>query len=633
MLNPDENYDNPYEPDNVYGHTISLLDRHLSLETTTHPGLRVHLDLGCGFGRIAEAMRDRGLHYIGVDGSPIGPESLRSRGFEAHELIFDTEERTLAGIRAILKGRTVDSLTMLDTLEHLPNGDMVLGIIHTLIGESNAPAIISVPNIAHRDIGFRLALGRWDYTRDGLLDHTHTRLFNDATMNRVFRASGLHVIDSNHVKCARSDQHFPVTLPSLAGKSALHILLSGLREQVDDTGNINQFVNMVLAGKRELPVAYLPDDARNPKRPFLSLVTRTQGQRPHCLIELLTALAGQKDRDFELIVVGHKLNPEQVKLVERIIDDSPTWLRDATRLVREDEGNRTRPLNRGFQEAAGEYIAILDDDDIPMAHWISTFRKLALEHPGTVLRTIAARQEVETVEIRNRQGIRAIDGLKPYQASFDLFQHMYSNHTPPIALAFPRGIYHDLKIHFDETLTTTEDWDFFLRTAIVAGVSSSEEITSVYHWWKPTENSSRTVHDQEEWDSNYKAVTRKLDHLSIVLPPGSAGRLRDLHLKAELQDERRRPKCVPSSFASIPAESAKRDALVRETLSIISSSCWKITAPMRWLSKMGGRPRPVDPIQIVDLNVEELAGLIKQLRSSKSWRITRFIHRNEHPMN
>jgi hypothetical protein len=52
-------------------------------------------------------------------------------------------------------------------------------------------------------------------------------------------------------------------------------------------------------------------------------------------------------------------------MVERIIEDNPEWRSERARLILVDKGNRKHPLNVGFGTARRDYIAILDDDDIP----------------------------------------------------------------------------------------------------------------------------------------------------------------------------------------------------------------------------------------------------------------------------
>ena len=612
MLNADELYDNALQPDNVYGQCLALLKRYADVSPSALQQEGIHLDLGCGFGRMAEVIGQwPGKTYVGVDGAEAGLASLRERGFEAHHLLFETYEQTLAGLKAIIADRKVLSLSMLDVLEHLTNGDEVLRAIRAIIGPDNLPAVLSVPNNSHRDVGLKLAFGRWDYTREGLLDHTHVRLFSQTSLRRTFEAAGLQLVAAQNVYSVKSDQHFPATHPALASGSVISEFLIRLRDQVDDSATINQFVWLVVAGPQSQRTRYVQDAERNPKRPFLSIVMRTQGKRAHTMIEALTALAAQKDRDFELLVIGHKLSLEQQLAVERQLDDSPEWLRNLTTLIRVDDGNRTRPLNRGFEEAIGEYIVILDDDDVPMAHWVSTFRKLAQEKPGRVLRTVAARQDVDIVEVQGKKAVRAIGKLEPYAAQFDLLQHMNVNETPPIVIAFPHGVFHDLNIRFDETLTTTEDWDFFLRCALVVGVHASEEITAIYHWWVDSVESSRTVHDQAEWDANFQTIQRKLDVMPILLPAGSARQLRTLRMLHTIRASGRN------------ALEEQDTNFLREVLAILSSRSWRWSAINRLPSTLKGKKYP-EIVDCLDMNDAQLAALLNRLRRSSSWRRTAF---------
>lgn len=605
MLNAVELYDNAVQPDNVYGHCLALLDRYRNAAPNGSEG--IHLDLGCGFGRMAEVLRDvPGLTYVGVDGSDRGPTSLRDRGFEAHQFLFTSYDETMARLQQIVAGRPILSLSMLDVLEHLDNGNEVLRVIRSLIGPHHAPAIISVPNFAHRDVGFKMAFGSWDYTREGILDHTHLRVFNKATLKRTFDAVGLQVVDTNDVHIVKSDQHFPATHPALASGSLIGEIMTGLRDQIDGTATVNQFVSLVLAGPQTRMTHYLSDEERAPKRPFLSVVMRTQGKRPHMMIEALTALAAQKDRDFELLVIGHKLTRENQLVVERQLEDSPKWMRDQTRLIRVDEGNRTRPLNVGFAEAKGEYIVILDDDDVPMAHWVSTFRTLAQQKPGRVLRTIAARQNVDVIEVQGQSAVRGTGGLEPYPAAFDLLQHMITNESPPMVLAFPHGAFHDLNIRFDETLTTTEDWDFLMRCVLVVGVHAAPEITAIYHWWADSVESSRKVHDQTEWDANYQMIHRKMDAMPILFEPGIAKQLRYLKSRFDAGD--------------IVKETGRIE-LLRAVVEILTSRSWRWSWVNRLPKYIKGRRDP-NLADCMAMSDAELVKLIVQLRRSSSWRRT-----------
>jgi hypothetical protein len=275
-------------------------------------------------------------------------------------------------------------------------------------------------------------------------------------------------------------------------------------------------------------IAEQPFETTLEQRPFLSIVTRTQGKRAQSLIEVFTSLAGQSVIDFEVLVIGHQLPHARQLLVERIIEDNPAWLRERTRLILVDKGNRTHPLNVGFAAAHGDYIAILDDDDIPMAHWVETFKTMAEENPGCLLRTSVVCQDVINTTVLGAVGVRAVGPFeKRYPSKFDFFEHLRGNVTPPITVAFPRGVFHDLNIKFDEDLSTTEDWDYIMRVATIADTVSSQKITSIYHWWV-SDHSSRTEHPTHEWQINRERILQKMDENLVLFPKGTPYAIRSL---------------------------------------------------------------------------------------------------------
>lgn len=144
------------------------------------------------------------------------------------------------------------------------------------------------------------------------------------------------------------------------------------------------------------------------------------------------------------------------------------------------------------------------------------------------MRSLCVRQSVRNVKVDGQLGLRAEASPKRiYADDFDIFQHLRVNSTPPITVAFPRGAVHDLGLKFDETLTTTEDWDFILRVALLLGVANSKIVTCIYRWWENDE-SSRTEHSEREWQKNYNIIQDKIDAHPILLPAGSSKRIRSL---------------------------------------------------------------------------------------------------------
>jgi 2-polyprenyl-3-methyl-5-hydroxy-6-metoxy-1,4-benzoquinol methylase len=626
MQNQDVDYDNQFHHDNVYGHCVQLLRKHSGLRRVQTDGPRIHLDIGCGFGRIAEPIStELGYDYVGLDANPLALTSLRERNFEAHSIDLESPDFESV-LERIVKGREIASISCLDTLEHLVNGDRVLRALTGVAAPWRVPIILSVPNVTHQDIAFRLLSGDFDYTADGLLDHTHVRLFSAESLLRLLNSVGLHPFDSYNVSIEQSDQHFPGTHPALSESTTLGGFLRQLRKGAKPDHTTNQFIWACLPGPETRDVYYWVPPPK--PAPFLSIVMRTQGLRNQCVVEALTCLAGQTCTDFEVLVIGHKLSPEGTKILERTIDDCPEWLRVKISLIKVDAGTRTRPLNEGFAASRGDYIAILDDDDLPFANWVESFKELSKKYPGRLLRHATVRQDVTRITLLGADAIMATGPLKTvYPSSFNFTRHLHENQTPPISVAFPSGVFHAFGIHFDESLTTTEDWDYIMRVAIICGVADSATITSIYRWWVGAE-SSRTVHAQEEWDSNRERIYQKMDSAPLLLPSGSSAAIRALFARSFELDRIMHSRAgtdgglTADEIARRHIASVEEERLRLRIVEIFDSTSWKISAPLRFLTHLmrGGKRLRLAPVMTMDK--EHLQAFLDMILSSRSWQCT-----------
>ncbi|WP_439937498.1 glycosyltransferase [Nocardia sp. N13] len=259
--------------------------------------------------------------------------------------------------------------------------------------------------------------------------------------------------------------------------------------------------------------------------PFLSIVTRTQGRRLSCLEDVLTCLAGQSDRDFELLLMCHRTTPEERAAVEQVVASAPEWLRERVETHLVERAGRAAPLNDGFVAARGRYVVALDDDDTVLAHYVASFKAAAVQHDGRLLRAVAVRQDV--VPLGDGGDVRAISVDDPYREwplDFSLVDHLSDNYSPIMTVAIPRGAVQDLGLRFDETLPTNEDWEFIVRCAALVGVASVREITSVYRWWLRTA-SSREAHSLGEWDDARSRVLAAIEESVVLFQPEEVRRL------------------------------------------------------------------------------------------------------------
>ena len=155
------------------------------------PPLGRVLDVGCGAGGNAKALRERGATEI------VGIEIHEPSAEKARE-VFDT---VLAGaVEDQLDNLTgtFDTILNYDVLEHLADPHSVVKRLRD-IAAPNARLHVSLPNARHwslmRDLVVR---GSFGYTKSGHRDSTHLQWFTVADASRMLEDAGWHVERVDH---------------------------------------------------------------------------------------------------------------------------------------------------------------------------------------------------------------------------------------------------------------------------------------------------------------------------------------------------------------------------------------------------------------------------------------------------
>jgi glycosyltransferase involved in cell wall biosynthesis len=153
------------------------------------PGQRV-VDIGCGQGHLARALKAKGCFVIGLDRFRPGPAAPFDEFIE-HDLDAGWLPRTLDDVDAVL---------LLDVIEHLKAPELFVGALHAAATRSRRKGrfsiIVSTGNIGFIVPRVMLMLGQFNYGKRGILDLTHTRLFTFSTLRSLFEAGGFRVIST-----------------------------------------------------------------------------------------------------------------------------------------------------------------------------------------------------------------------------------------------------------------------------------------------------------------------------------------------------------------------------------------------------------------------------------------------------
>jgi SAM-dependent methyltransferase len=141
------------------------------------------LDLGCSDGGLAERLKSYGHTVTGVD---------------VHEL-SGVRERVDRFVRCDLDaglskdvGGGYDVVVAADVLEHVRNPDRILVELRQRLA-SQGTIVMSVPNFGHWYPRSRVALGRFDYDRRGILDSDHVRFFTKRSVETMIARCGFDV--------------------------------------------------------------------------------------------------------------------------------------------------------------------------------------------------------------------------------------------------------------------------------------------------------------------------------------------------------------------------------------------------------------------------------------------------------
>ncbi|MCP5362022.1 MAG: glycosyltransferase [Hyphomicrobiales bacterium] len=170
------------------------------------------LDFGCGSGHIAQKLKEKSCSVYGYD-SNVRPDVQKY--FEAfYHTDIDKDQ-----LHKPPKLQQVDSVLLLDVIEHLINPDAFLESLRKLLSEFQNPpkrVVITTGNVAFLFVRLSLLFGGFNYGKRGILDLTHKRLFTFKSLHNLLEIHGFKV---QHVK------GIPVPIPFIFGDTWLARLL------------------------------------------------------------------------------------------------------------------------------------------------------------------------------------------------------------------------------------------------------------------------------------------------------------------------------------------------------------------------------------------------------------------------
>ena len=157
-------------------------------EVKTNPLPRV-LDVGCGWGTLAEALKAKGYECWGIETHPQAVAKATQR-------LDRVIAADLTHLREIVRQLTpggFDYLVFSDVLEHLYDPFTIFEQ-YLFFLKPSGKVFLSVPNIAVWEVRLKLLFGFFTYQDTGVLDRTHIRFFTFRTARQLVEAAKCRII-------------------------------------------------------------------------------------------------------------------------------------------------------------------------------------------------------------------------------------------------------------------------------------------------------------------------------------------------------------------------------------------------------------------------------------------------------
>ena len=222
----------------------------------------------------------------------------------------------------------------------------------------------------------------------------------------------------------------------------------------------------------------------SPPAPLVTIVVGTRDR--HALLErALRSVLAQVDvpaGSIEIVVVDDAGAHPPTELVEALRRDLPPVVADLRLIVHERNAGRSATRNTGIAAARGEWIGILDDDDLLHPGHVATLLDAAGGEPN-VIAFARAEQVIESPQLVELQRSEHDDGGE-FREDILQLRNLF-----PIQTALVPRVLLERVGGLDTELEVGEDWDLWLRLARHATYRRVDRVTSEYRHRLGADNS------------------------------------------------------------------------------------------------------------------------------------------------
>jgi GT2 family glycosyltransferase/SAM-dependent methyltransferase len=300
------------------------------------------LDIGCGTGRVGQAIKARqSAHITGIELD--GRAAAEAAGRLDRVFVGDVESLDLDIAEASL-----DCVICGDVLEHLVDPARLLRQLRRWL-VADGRLIASIPNVRHHEVVSELLHGNWSYESAGILDATHRHFFTRNNLIDLFATSGYRIE-------LKACSPFPELQQWQADGRPGTFAIGGLNVRdlaPDDAEGFLAYQYLVTAA----PAAPNPHGLTS-----IVILTYNGIVLTRACIE---SLIRNTEPGFELVIVDNGST-----------DGTPDYIRslalpNVTLIANAENRGFPAGVNQGVRASRGQQIVLLNNDTVVMPGWLA----------------------------------------------------------------------------------------------------------------------------------------------------------------------------------------------------------------------------------------------------------------------
>lgn len=215
--------------------------------------------------------------------------------------------------------------------------------------------------------------------------------------------------------------------------------------------------------------------------PFFSIIIPLYNKEKY-IGKTLKNVLEQSFTDFEILIINDGSTDESVKIAEQFSDFR-------IKIFHQENKGVSNARNRGIWKSSSNYICFLDADDEWKPHHLQSLYDLIKKYPDAGMYCNRYFFQMSENQIRKTHFINLSDDFEGYVEDF-FFKNFGDKIAWTSAVCIPKKVFDEIG-DFDETISSGQDLDYWIRLAIKYPVVLGKKITATYNYQLP-ESLSKT---------------------------------------------------------------------------------------------------------------------------------------------